>query len=965
MHSKRHTLHKFLVLAVITLIFPLPVSSSISAKSPGDSPTTTEDSLWFLDTVGAGTAWSYLAAAGKPQNSIRVAVIDTGVQRSHPNLEGAMAPIGYDAVYDIEYSPTVHPNAGEPKGSQAFFSHGTEVASIIAARFILGGTLGVGGNYVQIVPINIYGSTGESNVEYVVRGFTWAINQNVDVINFSSGWFGYYDASVNNIIREAIINNITVVISSGNNNQSELKFPASIDIAGNIGVGALTETLARDQDSPPWCQMINDYLLRDVNQDDKYSCGSNYGIELDVMAPGVNMLTADLSGTAGSEAGELSIQRGTSFAAPIVSAVAAMIKLADSSLTPAQIQEIIQRTATKTNTGVYNYDSREWEGGWNAQMGFGLVNAGAAVYCALHPTDVTVKARLERLTSENHASQVAVAVFGKYSTQNADLSSPKPTITLLGSGYIYTNNSGNPTSSLSIHGLASGDYLVCAKPQHFLAKCITAYLNGSQVNTIDFTSGGYVFLAGEFNGNGGEDGFINAIDLELFRSKYMACYPLGNPPTGDCVPIDQDRNGVLNSLDWLIQMINYGKKAENLADGNKVWHPFSSPMLTHAIGSNQAGSMSVILYNNTGAPMVGMNYGINVYVDLSALPVGAGSSNLIIHYDPGVWNVVDADAVKPGIQVTTYTTVFPYSDGGLVDTAKGEINLGSYVGTGASSGSKAVGLLATLPFVAKAGISNTRVWATWAQDETSDSNMAEFATGVDLISETQDFQTGIDGTARHLPVVQFIQPSGSYISTDKTPIILDVYDTYNQVVNVDVFAYYDLYWHYIGSDDDPSDGWSVDWENSLVDDQIIQIWAAAYLPGGAYSYSISGNKRLDRTLPDLVSLAVYPMTGTLQNNRKGYIAAEFNDSGSGISVVYLYINTATDGTDSGNWVYMDNWYNSNSVLFTYWDNAFNYGLHQFQIIATDKAGNLSQFPNNGETNTLRTGFNVFIPMLRR
>jgi len=133
--------------------------------------------------------------------------------------------------------------------------------------------------------------------------------------------------------------------------------------------------------------------------------GSCYGPTLDIVAPGTNVPTTrrTISGTYDMAYG------GTSAAAPHIAGVAALILSVNSNLSHRQVKGIIERTAQKvrsgTGAGQYNYQNNLYHpspnnlvgrpnGGWHQEMGYGLVNAHAAVleaqnYCTLPLTSFT------------------------------------------------------------------------------------------------------------------------------------------------------------------------------------------------------------------------------------------------------------------------------------------------------------------------------------------------------------------------------------------------------------------------------------------------------------------------------------------------------------------------------------------------------------------------------------------------
>lgn len=143
-----------------------------------------------------------------------------------------------------------------------------------------------------------------------------------------------------------------VVFASGNDYRSSISYPSNLP--GVIAVGA-------------------------TDRDDLRADFSNYGTGLDIAAPGVGIYTTDRQGTNGynssaSPAGDYYANfSGTSAAAPHVAAVAALILSVDNSLSYKQVISILTDTAEKVGSYTYNAN------GWSAELGFGRLNACAAL----------------------------------------------------------------------------------------------------------------------------------------------------------------------------------------------------------------------------------------------------------------------------------------------------------------------------------------------------------------------------------------------------------------------------------------------------------------------------------------------------------------------------------------------------------------------------------------------------------
>jgi len=220
------------------------------------------------------------------------------------------------------------------------------------------------------------------------EGINWAWQHGADVISNSWGSTVQYQ-----IIDDAINNAITqgrngkgcvVVFASGNDNLSTVSYPASLQNV--IAVGAISPCGQR----------------KSLSSCDGESWGSNYGLNLSIVAPGVLIPTTDRQGNAGynpnihihtGNGGNKVTQdftnqdytvwfNGTSAACPHVAGVAALVLSVNPNLTGQQVRDIIESTAQKV--GGYNYQTTSGRpnGTWNNEVGYGLVNAYAAVQAA-------------------------------------------------------------------------------------------------------------------------------------------------------------------------------------------------------------------------------------------------------------------------------------------------------------------------------------------------------------------------------------------------------------------------------------------------------------------------------------------------------------------------------------------------------------------------------------------------------
>ena len=245
---------------------------------------------YALDLIGARQA----AARSSGLRPPLVAVIDTGIDETHPDLIGAVRD-RYDAVGD---------------GHWDVGAHGTGIAGIIAAR---GQSQGVDpGAYllsVRAFPAG-QGDVSEATSMALLRGLDWASAQAADVVNMSLA--GPPDPLVDAAVDEVLKAGIIVVAAAGNGGpDAPPAYPAAVK-----GVVAVTAT----------------------DQQDQLFKGANKGAYIVVAAPGVDILST-------SPGGGFALATGTSQAAAEVSGLLAILRALRPGLTPQAAIELLSRTA--------------------------------------------------------------------------------------------------------------------------------------------------------------------------------------------------------------------------------------------------------------------------------------------------------------------------------------------------------------------------------------------------------------------------------------------------------------------------------------------------------------------------------------------------------------------------------------------------------------------------------------------
>lgn len=268
---------------------------------PRKLPIEKESSIipWGVKHIGAPEIWPY--ASG---NKIRIAVIDTGVDYFHPDLQHNLLR-GHNVL-----QPWLPPQDDN--------GHGTHIAGTIAACGDKQGLLGVA-PHAAIQPVKAFDQLGAAYISDIITAIEWCIRQNVDLINMS---FGMQQGSA--ALREAVVRaseaGILIIASSGNDGQwHPIDYPARWP--ETISVGA-------------------------VNRRQKICPFSNRGEYVDLYAPGDRILSSWLNG----RYRELN---GTSMATAHVCGLAALMLSLQPSTTIGSLREWLTISATAPPTGTY------------------------------------------------------------------------------------------------------------------------------------------------------------------------------------------------------------------------------------------------------------------------------------------------------------------------------------------------------------------------------------------------------------------------------------------------------------------------------------------------------------------------------------------------------------------------------------------------------------------------------------
>jgi hypothetical protein len=348
------------VIASSLAIVPFAAAPASALSLPFTPPRTPNG--WAYDMVRADQA----QALGVTGRGIRVAILDNGIDPRATGITGKVVA-SFDAVHSAN-------------GQQ---EHGTATAGIVAAATNF--EAGIGGIAPDVEILNVKVCTlSNCRTEAMIPGLKWAIDNGADIISMSIGG-GSPDGAVAALIQDAVDAGIVVVAAAGNNacfaiwesqdgkknrncTQTSLSrnFPGSYPTDGLITVGA-------------------------VDRDRKRANYSSYNAQVDVGAPGTGVATT-------FPWGPYADFGGTSAATPVVAGVAALVMEAAPSLTPAQVQSVIQISASAADNTppnvwdscVWNAEAVKWDcvnlspAKWPARFytGAGIVDAVAAVMLA-------------------------------------------------------------------------------------------------------------------------------------------------------------------------------------------------------------------------------------------------------------------------------------------------------------------------------------------------------------------------------------------------------------------------------------------------------------------------------------------------------------------------------------------------------------------------------------------------------
>ena len=316
-----------------TLVQPNYIYSALSVPNDPGYPTSSNAGIViggtpydqdYLTRISALGGWDAVQAAGKPVVGAVTAVLDTGVDRSHPELQGRLLP-GYDfANNDGDPSEVLGGDVG----------HGTSSAGLIGATGNNGaGLAGLTWSGQNLLPVRVFDDSGGATTLNLSRAIDYAAAQKARVVNMSLGLKGIgSDPALARSLQAAANAGLVLVAAAGNTAGDGLYYPASDPNVLAVGALGRTDDLACYSARPKSGQKALDLVAPGGNATgSNCAADSPYGI-LTLAPVGQN------SSAAGPVQGGYTLRIGTSEAAPLVSGAASLMVGARSDLRAAQVK---------------------------------------------------------------------------------------------------------------------------------------------------------------------------------------------------------------------------------------------------------------------------------------------------------------------------------------------------------------------------------------------------------------------------------------------------------------------------------------------------------------------------------------------------------------------------------------------------------------------------------------------------
>ena len=359
----------------------IQINNSLKTENLENTAFNPNDPLYssqsYLTNVGMNSAWDIT----KGDSAVLIGVIDTGLDFLHPDLQTSYK-INYgeygngkesngidddDNGFIDDYRGwdfTDEPLTGDPRRGDYLTpdndptddnknSHGTAVTGIINAAMNNNTGIASVAPGCKVLVMRAFDAEGYGEEDDVANAILYGIYEGVRIFNFSFGDYVFSNL-LRDVIKFAHSQNVTIICSAGNDGRDRLHYPSAYDEVVSVGASDLSDAKASF---------------------------SSYGETVDIFAPGLQNLTTMRVGKGSSQYNnDYDKINGTSFAAPIVSGIAALLLSVNPSLTNEEIRGIL----VSTTSLMQNQSS------WNHLNASGRVNALNALQNFQNPSIVRI-----------------------------------------------------------------------------------------------------------------------------------------------------------------------------------------------------------------------------------------------------------------------------------------------------------------------------------------------------------------------------------------------------------------------------------------------------------------------------------------------------------------------------------------------------------------------------------------------
>ena len=360
-------------------------------------PVEAKDYAWHVNKVNAPAVWSYNGGSGYTGNGVIVAVLDTGVNYNHIDIAGSMWDGGSEFPHH-GYDVVNHDN--DPMDD---YGHGSHCAGIVAGQGNAGTQTGIAPG-AKIMAIKVMDDTGYGGDEQLFEGVEFALEHGADILSCSFGdpETGPY-APYRQVTETVLAAGVVAAVAAGNSGDQQYAYPVPYNVqapgncpppwfhpdqtltGGHTAVVCIGATDANDGHCSfsavgpvTWAEGANIGNYNDYPYENGNAAMTGL-IRPDISAPGSNITSLNYASNNGYVAYD-----GTSMATPCAAGVMALLLEAEPTLSPAQVDSLIELSAVK----IGNYKK-------NNITGSGRIDALAAVNALFYHAPANLTAELQ------------------------------------------------------------------------------------------------------------------------------------------------------------------------------------------------------------------------------------------------------------------------------------------------------------------------------------------------------------------------------------------------------------------------------------------------------------------------------------------------------------------------------------------------------------------------------------------